>query len=91
MTSKIDVTQQNFQIFMLNINLSRGIVASHTFKYIHRLTGFEPGTCDLSVRFHCFYSFDPLIFAKKLIRILDEFRGHLLLLLSSILKDFNCP
>ena len=34
MTSKIDVTQQNFQIFMLNINLSRGIEASHTFKYI---------------------------------------------------------
>ena len=42
MISKIDVTQHNFQIFMLNINLSRGIVASHTFKYIHRLTGFEP-------------------------------------------------
>ena len=44
-------------------------------------------SCDWSVRFNCFYFFDPLFIAKKLIGILDEFRGHLLLL-SSIRKKF---
>ena len=89
MKSKIHVTQHNFQIFILNINLSRGIVASHTFKYIIQ-QGLNPLlSCDWSVRFHCFCSFDPLLIAKKLIRILDIFCGHLLLLLSSIWKYSN--